>query len=211
MKKLIIMGARGFGREVYNLALQCEGYGLEYEMKGFLDDKPDALDGLESYPPIIGTVADYAVEEGDVFVCSIGNFPVKKKYIQILKDKGAEFISLIHPSVIIHSGCKLGMGAIVFSNVLIGANATLGDFVTLLCSCVVGHDSFVGNYSRMDCAAICVGHATIKDEVDIHTAAVINDIVVGKGAVIGAGSFVIRKVKENTTVYGNPAKRLKKV
>lgn len=205
------MGARGFGREVYNLALQCEGYGRDYHVKGFLDDKSDALDGLKYYPPILGTVADYSVQEEDVFVCSIGNFEVKKKYIKILKDKGAEFVPLIHPSAIIHTGCELGEGPIIFSNVLIGANAKLGDFVTVLCSAVIGHDSKVGNYTRMDCAAICVGYATIEDEVDVHTSAVINDVVVEKGAVVGAGSFVIRRVKENTTVFGNPAKRLKGV
>lgn len=209
MKKLIIMGARGFGREVYNLALQCSGYGNEYEIKGFLDDKADALNGYNSYPTIIGTVADYAVEQGDVFVCSIGNFDVKKRYIQLLKDKGAEFIALIHPTATIHTNCKIGISPIIFSNVLVGADAVLGDFVTVLSTSVVGHDCKVGDFSRMDCNVICVGGAIIEEEVDIHSSAIVNDVNVGKGAVVGAGSFVVRKVKENTTVYGNPAIKLK--
>lgn len=209
MKNLIIMGARGFGREVYNLALRCRGYGVEYKIKGFLDDKSDALNGYDNYPPIIGTVADYIVEEDDVFTCSIGNFAVKKKYIKILMDKGGKFIPLIHPTAIIHTGCKMGMGPIVFSDVLIGADATLGEFVTVLSSSIVGHDCKVGDYSRIDCNVVCVGSAIVEAEVDVHTSAVINKVVVGKGAVVGAGSFVVRRVKENTTVYGNPAIKLK--
>jgi hypothetical protein len=44
MKQLIIIGARGFGREVYSLAKRSIGYNEDFVMKGFLDDKLDALD-----------------------------------------------------------------------------------------------------------------------------------------------------------------------
>ena len=50
MKNLIIIGARGFGREVYNLYLDCRRNDPELVCKGFLDDKADALDGYEGYP-----------------------------------------------------------------------------------------------------------------------------------------------------------------
>ena len=46
MKHLLIIGARGFGREVYDLAMDCIEAGAEFDIKGFLDDKKDALDGL---------------------------------------------------------------------------------------------------------------------------------------------------------------------
>ena len=35
MKNLLIIGARGFGREIYNLALESIGYGTEFTIKGF--------------------------------------------------------------------------------------------------------------------------------------------------------------------------------
>ena len=53
MKNLLIIGARGFGREVYNTALESVGYEKEFIVKGFLDGKSDALNGYEGYPPII--------------------------------------------------------------------------------------------------------------------------------------------------------------
>ena len=59
MKHLLIIGARGWGREVYNMLPDCIGYGTEYEVKGFLDDKADALDGMPGYPPIIDSVEHY--------------------------------------------------------------------------------------------------------------------------------------------------------
>ena len=56
MKNLIIIGARGAGREVYGLALVTKEYNKEYLIKGFLDDKKNALDNLDGYPPIISSV-----------------------------------------------------------------------------------------------------------------------------------------------------------
>ena len=70
MKQLLIIGARGFGREVYNLFLACKAAGLEMCCKGFLDDKKDALDGYKNYPPIISSVEDYIIQEDDVFICA---------------------------------------------------------------------------------------------------------------------------------------------
>ena len=84
MKNLVIVGARGFGREVYDLATQCSGYNLEYVIKGFLDDKADALDGFENYPSIISSVEDYKIEEDDVFVCALGTVGLKKHFAYLI-------------------------------------------------------------------------------------------------------------------------------
>ena len=53
MKNLLIIGARGFGREIFNMAHDCNGFGSEFIIKGFLDDKKDALDNFNGYVPIM--------------------------------------------------------------------------------------------------------------------------------------------------------------
>ena len=54
MKQLLIIGARGRARGEYNyMHLFPKGKETEFEVKGFLDDKADALDGMDGYPPII--------------------------------------------------------------------------------------------------------------------------------------------------------------
>ena len=72
MKNLIIIGARGFGREVSDLAQYCIGYKSEFVIKGFLDDDNEILDKFIGYPPIIDSVENYAIEENDIFICEIG-------------------------------------------------------------------------------------------------------------------------------------------
>ena len=43
MQRLIIIGARGFGRQIFYHAKQCEGFDKIYSIGGFLDDKKDAI------------------------------------------------------------------------------------------------------------------------------------------------------------------------
>ena len=92
MKNLLIIGARGFGREVYNLFLESKSNLPDIQIKGFLDDKADALDSFSNYPSIISSVEDYIIEETDVFVCALGDVNYKKKYVEIIKSKGGKFI-----------------------------------------------------------------------------------------------------------------------
>ena len=64
-------------------------------------------------------------------------------------------------------------------------------------------------YSRIDVQVLCVGGVIVGNYVTIHSGAVLNHkVVVEDNAVIGATSFVIRKVKQGTTVFGNPAREI---
>ena len=80
MKHLIIIGARGWGREIYVLAQYCRGYGTEFDIKGSLDDKASALDGMSGYPPIIDSVENYVPKPDDVFTCAMGDAHWKRHY-----------------------------------------------------------------------------------------------------------------------------------
>ena len=117
MKHLLIIGARGFGREIYNSATESIGYGTEFDIKGFLDDKADALDGFDGYPPIISSVEAYEPLHGDVFVCALGDVKYKIKYAQIILEKGGEFITLIHNSAYISKNVKIGKLSMVVNDI----------------------------------------------------------------------------------------------
>lgn len=210
MKNLIIIGARGYGREVYNLALQCDGYNKEYSIKGFLDDKSDALKGFENYPEIISNVENYKIQEGDVFTCALGSVKWKKYYVDIIMSKGGLFINLIHPTLIFNSNVKMGNGLIVFMYSNISNDCSIGDFVTIQSFVGVGHDSKIGDWCHINAYSFMGGFAILEEEVCLNTrATVLPNVIVHKGATVGAASLVIKNVKANTTVFGVPAKLLK--
>lgn len=208
MKNLVIIGAGGMGRTMYNIALECLGYGTEFRVKGFLDDDLRALDSFEGYPSVLGKVSDYEIDEDDVFTFSIGG-DSRRKCIDTLVAKGARFINLIHSSARIGTNVRMGKGNIVAAFTTIGPDCVLGDYNMIQSYSVIGHDAHIGSYNRLDTHVTCVGGITIKDEATIHTSAVINHkVTVGNNAKVGACSFVIRSVKEGQTVFGVPAKKL---
>lgn len=56
MKYLIIVGAGGMGRTMFDMARESCGYETEFVIKGFIDDNITALNDFMNYPPIIGIV-----------------------------------------------------------------------------------------------------------------------------------------------------------
>lgn len=206
MRNLVIIGAGGFGRSTYHIAMQSLGFNVDYDIKGFLDDDLTALDDFTGYPPILDTLGSYSIRKGDVFICSIGNVSTKRKVIDSFIKKGASFVSVVHKSANIGHQATIGEGCIIGINTIIDANAAIDDFCLIQSGAVIGHDAIIGKYSRIDCNVICVGGVIIGEEVTVHSSAVINhNVRIGNQAKVGAGSFVIRNVRENTTVMGNPA------
>lgn len=209
MKKLVIIGAGGMGRSVYCIAKGCIGYGTEFVVKGFIDDDLSQLDNFEGYPPMLGTIDDYVIEEDDVFVCSIGDTKTKKLLCEKLKARGAKFQTLIHKTAIVRQNAKIGDGCIIADFASVGADCTIGENSLVQTFAIAAHDCKIGNYARIDTHATCVGGVVIEDTATIHTSAVVShNVVVGEGATVAALSFVIKKVKPGITVYGNPAKTL---
>lgn len=208
MKTLIIIGAGGMGRTIFDIAHESLGYGKIFEIKGFIDDNLNSLDDFENYPPILGKISEYIPGENDVFTFSIGG-EVRKKCLGTLIQRGAEFINLIHSTARIGSNVRIGKGNIIGAFTTIGADAVIGDYNMIQSYTVIGHDAHIGNFNRIDTHVTCVGGTKIKDETTIHTSAVISHrVTVEDNAKVGACSFVIRKVKSGTTVLGVPAKKI---
>lgn len=207
MKHLLIIGARGFGREVYNLFLDCKF--ADIDCKGFLDDKADALAEYSNYPPIISSVESYIPKPDDVFICALGDVAYKEKYASVLLEKGGIFISLIHPSASISMNTTIGQGCIIEKNAIVSCDVTIGDFVTVMPQAVLGHDTQVGDWSHIGSFAFMGGFSKLGRSVTLHpTVNILPHKKVGDNATVGAGSVVIRPVQEGRTVFGIPAMKI---
>lgn len=209
MKKLIIIGAGMFGREVYAWSKQSLEFENEWEIKGFLDDRADSLQGFKYEAPIISTPDRYEAEKDDVFVCAIGEPSVKKRICETSIKKGWKFVTIVHSTVVFGENVKLGSGVILTPYVVVSCDATIGDFVSINLHAVVGHDVVIGKYSQINPHASIGGCAKIDEAVTISSnAAILPKAHVSEGAVVGAGSVVLRKVGANMTVFGVPARPL---
>ena len=209
MKNLIIIGARGFGREYCNSLKLYENYGKEFIIKGFLDDKVEALDVFSGYPPILSSVEEYEIEEDDIFTCALGDPIYRKKYVNIVKQKGGAFMTLIDSKSIIHPDAQIGEGVMISAFCSISANVTIGDFSTVQPFCNFGHDAIVGSFCAIESYSFMGGFSSIGNNVTLHTrSTILPHIKVGDNSIVGAGSVVLINVKSNTTVFGVPAKKI---
>lgn len=209
MKHLVIIGAGGMGRCVYCIAKEAFGYGEEFDIKGFLDDNPKSLDGFEGYPPLLSSIDDYKIEEDDVFVCSFGDTKTKLKISRKMKDKGAVFQRIISKRACVSQNVEIGEGCIIAEFAMICPDVVIGAHTLILNFAVIGHDCKIGECCRIDTHCTTVGGTVLEDAVTVHTSSVINhNVTVGQGAMVGACSFVIMNVKPETTVFGNPAKKI---
>ncbi len=209
MKQLLIIGARGWGREVYDIALASINAGADFKVKGFLDDKSDALDGYNNYPPIIGPVETYEIQSDDIFICALGDVNYKNKYAEIILNKGGVFVSLIHPTAVIGKNAQMGKGCVVGAYANLSNDTTIGDFVTMSIRSGIGHDSTIGNYSHIGGNCCISGFVTIGEFVTMHPGCVmVPHRKIGNNAIIGTGSVVLSNVKPGITIFGNPAKKI---
>ncbi len=209
MKDLVIIGAGGMGRTIYDMARENAGFGKDFIIKGFIDDNTHSLEGFMNYPPILGTIFDYKIQPNDIFVCSIGG-ESRRKCMESIISRGGEFMTMIHPSSRIGTNVHIGRGCYIGAFTTIAADAYIGDYNFIQTNTIIGHDVHIGKWNRIDSFVMCVGGTKIGDGCMIHTHAMLNhNVEVGNGAHIGACSFVVNCVPEGVTVFGNPARRLK--
>lgn len=200
---LLIIGARGWGREVYWMT-----QGLpNIQVKGFLDDNPKLFSGLTGkYPPILSSVEDYIIKPKDVFFCALGDPIQREKYSNLIEERGGKFMSLISPKASIAPSVMIGDGSFIDEFVCLSDNVVIGKSCIIQRMSTLGHDVRLNNYVTIGADVFCGGAAHIGDYCTINAKSVISrNINVGDRSMIGAGSVVIKNVKEDSHLFGNPA------
>jgi sugar O-acyltransferase (sialic acid O-acetyltransferase NeuD family) len=211
MKKLIIIGAGGLGREVYNWALDINEKRTEWKFGGFLDKNSNALECYNYSLPIIGSPEDYVPNENDLFVCAIGSTKLRIEICRKLELAGANFATLIHNTAIVGKNTIIGDGCIICPRAVITTDVHIGKHVIINIGATVGHDAVIGDYCTLNGHVDVTGFVKLGKGVFMGShASVIPDTVVDDFATIGAGSVAVRRVRTGTTVFGIPATTIAK-
>lgn len=152
----------------------------------------------------------------------------------IKKDvKLGKHVTIFHPDQVNMYGCSIGdntkIGAFVEikSNVTIGKNCKIQAFVFIPEGVTIEDGVFIGPHvtftnDKYPKAINANGSLKSSDDWEVKKtlvkqgaaigagAVILPGITIGKNATVGAGSVVTKNVFDNTTVIGNPARKIKK-
>lgn len=212
MKKIVLYGAGGFGREV---ALILSGLKDKFELIGYVDDNDQFTAGMDiNGIPFLGN-RDWVVAHKDediYYNCTIGNARLKRRIQEELTQMGFRFATILDRSVYIPPTTSVGPGCVMYAGVGISVNCQIGAGVLLNNGVTVGHDAVIGDYTTIMPGTGISGAVKVGSEVSIGGHAfVIPGKKIGNGATVAAGSVVFSNVRAGTTVLGNPARRMREL
>lgn len=102
-------------------------------------------------------------------------------------------------------GCEIGNGVKIHNNVYIAQHTTIEDDVFLAPGVMIANDPH-------PLCTLCMKGPTLKKGARIGVnVTILPHVVIGEGALIGAGSVVTHDVPPHTLAYGNPARATKHV
>ena len=211
-KKLVIIGAGGFGREIlYQLAEVNRKTDL-YEIVGFVDDTPELQDKTINGYPVMGDLQwliDYDREICAV-IC-IGNSKARQKVVEkISVNPNISFPTFIADDVRFAEDLEYGQGCIICLSSILTVNVMMGNFVIVNLDCTIGHDAILDDFVTLYPSVNVSGNVHIGCCTEIGTGSnIIQWKTIGENTIVGAGAVVVKDIPANCTAVGNPAKSIK--
>ena len=207
MRKLIVCGAGGAGREVIDM-LESMNADSRWEIVGFSDSR--AFDGQVKGYPVINEDALLDFPEPIDAVISVGSPIAREKIFEkFSKNPNVSFPPIVHPSSRVAHGVELPEGVLITGFCSVSPDTAIGRGVFLNGYCVVGHDSKIGDFSALMAFSHVSGNVNIGRGVFMGVSSVIvQGLSVGDNAELCAGSVVVRDVKRGAKMIGNPARAI---
>jgi sugar O-acyltransferase (sialic acid O-acetyltransferase NeuD family) len=208
---LFIIGAGGFGREVFGIIEALRSTSDMPQIAGFIDDNPSTAD-LKNLAALgsqlVGSVDDLVKRTEPFYaVVAVGSSTDREAIAGLLAQSPLTYPVLVHPHATIGCDVHLSEGVVIAPGSRLSTHILVGVHVQIDQNTAVGHDCILGDFSRLNPQACVSGAVTIGQRALIGAnAIVLQGLTVGDDAIVGAGAVVTHSVAAGTTVMGVPAR-----
>lgn len=204
--RLLIYGAGGLGREIYDLASRNND--AKWSEILFLDDV--CGERKKFYGTEVMTMGEvlstYSIDELEGIV-AVGEPAIRERLYNKFLENGIRLATLIDRTAIVSRWAHIGAGSIisefatVHTGVQIGENTLVQPFVC------IGHDIQIGNHVVLSAYCAPGGNSKFDNRAFVGMqATIMQGLSVGEEAIVSMGAVVFRDVPPATTVVGNPAR-----
>ncbi len=211
-KRLAIVGAGGFARELRWLVSEINSSAEKFEFSGFVVSDLERLGSRDSQDSVLGDFSVFSSSRltFDAIALGIGSPKVRVDMAREIRrlNPNLEWPALVHPSVKFDAAtCEFQEGAVVCAGVIATVHVTVAPLALVNLACTLGHETVVGAGSVLNPTVNVSGGARIGERVLVGTGAqILQYLAIGDDAVVGAGAVVTRDVASGQTVVGVPAR-----
>lgn len=204
--RVLIVGAGGFGREVYHWARDAWP-ALASRIVGFLSSAAHGPPSAVLPLPIVADPRDFEPRPGDGLLLAIGIPRTRRRVAEALESRGAVFLTLIHPTAIVAPSATIGASSILCPHAIVSDSAQLGRHVLLNYYSSLGHDASAGNFAVLSPYAAIGGDAHVEEDVFMGMHASVGPGKrVGARSKVSANSCALADAPADSIVFGVPAK-----
>ena len=212
MTDVVILGAGGMARELCWLFREANDEKRQWNVLGFVDDKPELEGAVICDLPVLGKMNWLERNQGKKLqlICSAGNPQARRILAERGTALGYQFCKAIHPSARMSKWVQLGEGTIITANCVLTTQIKLGAHSLVNLNTTIGHDAVIGAYCNINPGCRISGSVTFGDGVYFGTGAVIiQGKRVGDWTTIGAGAVVTSDIPPHVTAVGVPCRVIK--
>lgn len=166
MKKLLILGAGGYGKTIADVASQLG----TYTSIAFLDDG-------QTGDNILGKCGEYAAfVEGQTDVYpAFGNNEIRMRWIRQLLEEGICVPTLVHPRAYISPTARLEAGVTVLPMAVVNTGVTVETGCIINIGVLIDHDSVIGAGCHLSPGTIVKAENRIPGGIKLESGAVIEN------------------------------------